>query len=86
MAIKDLAFPSAEELRTTCKRNKLIPQPNGYFLYLRCKACDVIIVAYSHSQTKRTCPGCDQTMLMPRGGKARIEGNVKIKKIKKMVE
>lgn len=86
MTIKDLAFPTTEELRRTCKRNKLIPQPNGYFLYLRCKSCDVIILAYSHSQTRRTCAGCNTVMLNPRGGKARIEGDVKIKKIKKLIE
>lgn len=86
MAIKDLAFPTAEELRTTCKRKRLIPQNNSHFLYLRCKSCDIIILAYSHSQTRRMCPGCNMVMLVPKGGKARIEGDVKIKKIKRLVE
>ena len=86
MAIKDLAFPTEEDLKRTCKRNKLIPQPNGCFMYLKCKPCELAIVAYSHSQTERRCPGCMNVIMIPKGGKAEVIDGIRFKKVGRKIE
>ena len=81
MAVNDLSFPTQEQQNTTCKRNKLIPTPNGHFLALRCQHCKARCIAYSHSQTERRCNVCGIVILKPAGGKAKVMERVDFKRL-----
>lgn len=54
------------------KKKRLIQSPNSYFMDVKCQGCFNIVTVFSHAQTVVTCPGCNQVLCYPTGGKARL--------------
>ena len=63
------------------KYKRIIPNPNSYFMDVKCPKCFSISIIFSHSQTRIKCIGCEKILCTPTGGKARLtKGIVFIKK------
>ncbi|KCZ79389.1 hypothetical protein H312_03228 [Anncaliia algerae PRA339] len=76
MTVKESQLPSYLQLKTANKRKKLIPEPNGAFLDVKCKECSNTSIIYTHSQTKIACKGCGYVLITPSGGKGLLGENI----------
>lgn len=72
MPIKDLLYPTAEEVKRTNKRKNLFPEPKGSFIKVKCASCEHQTVCYSHTQRKRNCDECNSPIWYPTGGMGRL--------------
>ncbi|HDJ21660.1 MAG TPA: 30S ribosomal protein S27e [Candidatus Bathyarchaeota archaeon] len=54
----------------------LIPRPTSRFLRVRCHSCESEQVVFSHSSTRVQCNTCGETLVEPRGGKAKINASI----------
>lgn len=79
MSAKNSLFPTLTNLKTRCKRNKLIPEPNSRFLTVKCKECEATRIVYTHSQTKIACQGCGYVLITPKGGRGKLGSNIMFK-------
>jgi len=57
-------------------RKELIPQPRSIFLKLKCQKCGNEQVAFERSSTPVRCNVCEEVLLEPRGGKAKIKAEI----------
>lgn len=57
-------------------RKELIPQPQSTFLRVKCQKCGNEQVVFERSSTSIKCNVCEEALLEPQGGKARIKGEV----------
>lgn len=58
------------------KRHVPIPEPRSRFLVVRCPNCGNEQVVFSHATFPARCIICGAQLVTPRGGKARIHGQV----------
>jgi small subunit ribosomal protein S27e len=58
--------------RTKHKMNRIIPNPDSYFMDVRCPQCESESIIFSHSQTRVKCVNCEKILCIPTGGKARL--------------
>jgi len=56
--------------------NKLIPKPKSCFLRVKCQKCGNEQLLYSNTVNKVNCNVCGETLAEPRGGKAKIKGEI----------
>ncbi|ELQ74451.1 Ribosomal protein S27, partial [Trachipleistophora hominis] len=83
--IKDLLYPTLEEVKRTNKRKKLIPEPNGSFIRVKCASCDAQTVCYSHTQIKRLCGECNASIWYPTGGAGKLAEQCAWAKIRRTI-
>jgi len=50
--------------------------PRSKFLRVRCRDCGSVQIVFSHASTMVRCFVCGSTIAMPRGGKAKINGEI----------
>lgn len=55
---------------------KLIPKPKSKFLRVKCSECGNEQNLYSHASTTVQCNVCGVILAEPRGGKAKINGEI----------
>ncbi|KAI5179549.1 small subunit ribosomal protein S27e [Nematocida sp. AWRm80] len=77
--MESLKYPSPETIRRTCKRKRLIPNPNSYYIEVKCASCEKRTIIYSHSQTVIACKSCSTILAKPSGGKARLTSGCRFK-------
>jgi len=58
------------------KRKILVPQPKSRFLLVRCPNCGNEQVVFSHSTFPARCLICGTQLVIPRGGKAKIQAQI----------
>jgi len=56
--------------------SELIPRPKSRFLLVRCPECGNEQIVFSHAKITVRCNSCGFTLAEPRGGKAKINGEV----------
>lgn len=56
--------------------NKLIPKPSSSFLRVKCLKCGNEQLVFSNATNKVTCNVCNETLAVPTGGKAKINGEI----------
>jgi small subunit ribosomal protein S27e len=69
---KDLLHPTAAETARTHKLRRLIPQPNSFFMDVKCPGCVQITTVFSHAQTVVLCTSCNIQLCTPTGGKSKL--------------
>jgi len=62
--------------RVKHKTKRIIPNPDSYFMDVKCPKCSSITIIFSHSQTRVKCISCDNILCSPTGGKARLTKGV----------
>lgn len=77
--MESLKYPSPETIIRTCKKKRLIPRPNSYYMDVKCCDCEKRVTIFSHSQRIITCKGCDTVIAKPSGGKAKLTHGCKFK-------
>jgi len=55
---------------------KLIPRPRSNFLRVKCVKCGNEQIVYSHAVNRVNCNVCGTELTEPRGGKAKIKGEI----------
>merc|ERR1712216_988036 len=65
------------------KTKRIIPNPDSYFMDVKCPKCFSISVIFSHSQTRVKCFNCDSLLCIPSGGKAKLMKGVHFLKKKR---
>ncbi|KAI5809181.1 ribosomal protein S27-domain-containing protein [Pyronema omphalodes] len=69
---EDILNPSvAAEVRKH-KLKTLVPQPDSYFMDVKCPGCFAITTVFSHADTSVICTNCNTVLCQPTGGKARL--------------
>jgi small subunit ribosomal protein S27e len=58
------------------KLKVLIPQPKSRFLRVKCAQCGNEQVVFSHATFPARCTSCGAQLVIPTGGKAKIQGEV----------
>lgn len=54
----------------------LIPRPRSLFLRVKCKNCGAERVVFDRSSTEVKCEVCDETLMVPTGGRASVKGEI----------
>lgn len=54
----------------------LIPEPKSKFYRAKCKNCGNEQTVFSHSTFPVRCLSCGSQLVIPTGGKAKIEGDI----------
>ncbi|CAK9784024.1 unnamed protein product [Cutaneotrichosporon oleaginosum] len=68
----DLLHPSPEAQARTHKLKKIVPQPNSFFMDVKCPGCFQITTVFSHASTVVQCGSCATVLCQPSGGKAKL--------------
>ncbi|MEX0568954.1 MAG: 30S ribosomal protein S27e [Candidatus Njordarchaeota archaeon] len=58
------------------KEREIARFPESTFIRVKCKNCGHEIITFSHASTKVLCPGCNEVLVEPTGGKAKIRGEI----------
>ncbi|MCI4456322.1 MAG: 30S ribosomal protein S27e [Sulfolobus sp.] len=58
------------------KLKVLIPQPRSRFLRVKCAQCGNEQIVFSHATYPVRCTSCGTQLVVPRGGKAKILGEI----------
>lgn len=58
------------------KRKILIPEPKSRFIRVRCPECGNEQITFDHATFPVRCIVCGKQLVEPRGGKARILGEI----------
>ncbi|KAI5190793.1 small subunit ribosomal protein S27e [Nematocida minor] len=77
--MESLKYPSPETILRTCKKKRLIPTPNSYYMDVKCSECEKRVTIFSHSQTVISCKSCSTILAKPSGGKAKLTDGCKFK-------
>ncbi len=59
------------------KWEKLIPKPKSKFLEVVCPKCSNVQIVFSHASRVVRCHICGEILAEPRGGKAKIRGEIR---------
>lgn len=78
--MESLKYPSPETINRTCKKKRLIPNPDSMFIDVKCVACEKKTSMYSHTQTVIFCSKCQTVLAKPTGGKAKLTTGCKFRK------
>lgn len=70
--MESLKYPSPETIERTCKKKRLIPTPNSFFIDIKCSVCEKKTIVFSHTQRAIFCKNCSTVLAKPSGGKARL--------------
>ena len=54
----------------------LIPRPRSLFLRVKCNSCGNEQIIFDRASVLVKCKVCDEVLAEPRGGKARIRGEI----------
>ncbi|KAI6174720.1 40S ribosomal protein S27 [Aphelenchoides bicaudatus] len=76
---RDLLYPDPRRELRTHKLKRLIPQPNSFFMDVKCPSCFNIKTIFSHAQSVVCCKSCDQALCQPTGGRVRLVENCKFR-------
>ncbi|KAF8334248.1 40S ribosomal protein S27 [Cantharellus anzutake] len=76
----DLLNPSAESEKRKHKLKRLIPNPNSYFMDVKCPGCFAITTVFSHADSVVVCAACQQVLCQPTGGKALLTDGCSFRK------
>ena len=61
----------------TIRDKRLLPRhPKSKFVLVECKGCGNTQIVFSHSSLRVLCESCKSVLVVPSGGKAKINGNV----------
>ncbi|KAK8849694.1 40S ribosomal protein S27 [Kwoniella newhampshirensis] len=71
LAIDLLNRPADVQARTH-KLKKVVPEPNSFFMDVKCPGCFAITTVFSHASTVVQCQGCATALCQPTGGKAKL--------------
>lgn len=58
------------------KEKEIARYPGSTFIKVRCKNCGHEIITFSHASIRVHCPGCNEILVEPTGGKAKIKGEI----------
>ncbi len=53
-----------------------IPTPRSRFLRVKCQKCGAVQIVFDRAATVVKCLSCGEVLAEPRGGKAKIRGEV----------
>ena len=56
--------------------NKIIPEPRSRFLQVKCPDCGNEQILFDHATIVVRCNVCGAVLAEPRGGKAKIKGEI----------
>mmetsp|Transcript_16779 Transcript_16779/g.29396 ORF Transcript_16779/g.29396 Transcript_16779/m.29396 type:complete len:86 (+) Transcript_16779:144-401(+) len=76
----DLLNPDPAVEAKKYKLKRLVQSPNSFFLDVKCPGCHTITTVFSHSQTVVLCGSCNQLLVTPTGGKAKVAYGCEIRK------
>ncbi|ORX37701.1 putative 40s ribosomal protein s27 [Kockovaella imperatae] len=68
----DLLNPPAETQARRHKLKKIVPEPNSFFMDVKCPGCFQITTVFSHASTVVQCGNCATVLCQPSGGKAKL--------------
>ncbi|WVQ77750.1 40S ribosomal protein S27 [Cryptococcus sp. DSM 104548] len=68
----DLVNQPASVQARTHKLKKIVPEPNSFFMDVKCPGCFAITTVFSHASTVVQCQGCATALCQPTGGKAKL--------------
>ncbi|OCF61977.1 40S ribosomal protein S27 [Kwoniella mangroviensis CBS 10435] len=68
----DLLNRPADVQARTHKLKKVVPEPNSFFMDVKCPGCFAITTVFSHASTVVQCQGCATALCQPTGGKAKL--------------
>lgn len=68
----DLLNPDPKVEATKHKLKRLIPNPNSFFMDVKCPGCLQITTVFSHAQTVVLCGSCNIMLCQPTGGKCKL--------------
>ncbi|KAE8541766.1 40S ribosomal protein S27 [Cryptococcus gattii VGV] len=71
LAIDLINRPASTQARTH-KLKKIVPEPNSFFMDVKCPGCFAITTVFSHASTVVQCQGCATALCQPTGGKAKL--------------
>jgi len=59
--------------------------PKSRFIRVKCRDCDNVQTVFDRASSKVVCQVCGSTMVLPRGGKAEIHGEI-LERVDKDIE
>ncbi|WVQ78926.1 40S ribosomal protein S27 [Cryptococcus sp. DSM 104549] len=71
LAVDLINRPASIQARTH-KLKKVVPEPNSFFMDVKCPGCFAITTVFSHASTVVQCQGCATALCQPTGGKAKL--------------
>nr|ODN80250.1 40S ribosomal protein S27 [Cryptococcus depauperatus CBS 7841]ODN92328.1 40S ribosomal protein S27 [Cryptococcus depauperatus CBS 7855] len=71
LAVDLINRPATSQARTH-KLKKIVPEPNSFFMDVKCPGCFAITTVFSHASTVVQCQGCATALCQPTGGKAKL--------------
>ncbi|ODO08479.1 40S ribosomal protein S27 [Cryptococcus wingfieldii CBS 7118] len=71
LAVDLVNRPASVQARTH-KLKKIVPEPNSFFMDVKCPGCFAITTVFSHASTVVQCQGCATALCQPTGGKAKL--------------
>lgn len=63
-------------MRVEMAKKNLIPKPSSNFLKVKCTKCGNEQVVFDRAAVQVKCNVCEDVLLEPQGGKAKIKGEV----------
>jgi SSU ribosomal protein S27E len=58
------------------KKHEILPRPKSFFIRIRCPNCSNEQITFDHATTVVRCRNCNEVLVTPTGGKARIRGEI----------
>jgi small subunit ribosomal protein S27e len=58
------------------KRHEIIPRPKSSFIKVRCPKCTFEQITFDYATIIVRCRNCNEVLLIPTGGKAKIKGEI----------
>jgi len=75
-AWREVEKASNRRVRKMSETSDLIPRPRSLFLRVKCKNCGAERVVFDRSSTEVKCEVCDETLIIPTGGRANVKGEI----------
>mmetsp|Transcript_3240 Transcript_3240/g.12371 ORF Transcript_3240/g.12371 Transcript_3240/m.12371 type:complete len:86 (-) Transcript_3240:70-327(-) len=69
---EDLLYPTQETEARKHKAKRLVPEPNSFFMDVKCSGCIKITTVFSHATSVVVCANCSTVLCTPTGGKAKL--------------
>jgi|BEDMetMinimDraft_2_1075160.scaffolds.fasta_scaffold00278_10 small subunit ribosomal protein S27e len=58
------------------RKNEIIPRPKSLFIKIKCTNCAAEHITFDHSTAVVKCRNCNEILIVPTGGKAKIRAEI----------
>lgn len=58
------------------RKHEIIPRPKSIFIRLKCPNCSYEQITFDHATITVRCRNCNEILVIPTGGKAKIRGEI----------